>query len=174
MRVRRPRYLSLFIALLGLAAGGLAAAIWPGAKGGALPIQRVGYDDFSTAPYESPAPGLAVIASDRSVYEYRLPIAVKAPAIDYGRSMLVIVFNGWRPSSSYGIQVERVRATAENMDILATTVEPRPRPIVAPEATSPYEIIAMPRPVGMRGPVAFRMFPDGSRRVAFEVVKVIE
>jgi hypothetical protein len=60
------------------------------------------------------------------------------------------------------------------VDISATTSEPDPKKIVGTAVTSPYEIIAIARPPGMRGPVAFRLFLNGSRWSVFEIVKTIK
>jgi hypothetical protein len=151
---------------------------WSEPPGAELDFQRVTYNGFGYSDYyESRAAGLAVIASDgdRNIHERLIaPADAAAQAIDYDRFIMVIVFNGWRSSTGYGIRVDHVRSVPAGVAILATASEPAPDQTTGQAVTSPYEIIAIPRPAGMRGPVAFQLFLNGSDEVAFEFVKLIE
>jgi hypothetical protein len=177
MRIRTSAYRIPLIWLLALLAGGLAAVPWHGPMGAAVAFHPITSGDFGVAADQPHTPWVVVIASasDMHHHEYLIQSARSpVPPIDYTQSLLIIVFRGWSPTSGYEIRVDHVRATAVRMTILATATEPAPKDIVQLAVTSPYEIIVVARPPDLRGQVAFQLVLNGSRHVAFELVKTIE
>lgn len=152
-------------------------ADWSQMPGAEVAFQRVINNDFGHQDhYEARTPGLATIASDadRAIHETLIESAAAAQSFDSASSIMIIVFNGWRPTTGYAIRVEQVRATTERVIIIATASEPAPDQTTGQAVTSPYEIIAIPRPAGRRGPVTFQLFLNGRAEAAAELVKIID
>jgi len=68
------------------------------------------------------------------------------PRIDFSTHALVAVFQGRKNSGGYSIGVEAVIETHDRVTVTVRELEPGPMNIVTSALSSPWEVVAVPRP----------------------------
>lgn len=70
-----------------------------------------------------------------------------APKVDFGKSIVVGVFLGTRPTAGYTVAITAVRRTADGAVVEYTEGKPTTSRMSAQVLTSPFILIAIPRDV---------------------------
>lgn len=68
-----------------------------------------------------------------------------APSIDFRRSMLLLVTQGYRPTAGYAIDVAGVSKAAARLVVDVEEHSPGPGCFVAQHVTAPYDVVRVPR-----------------------------
>ena len=117
-------------------------------------------------PYEGREPGLMVIARPEEVANLNDWVTEDAKArlqtLDYDAYFGLIVFQGWKPTFGYGIQVERIASLEDEVTVLVQLKEPRPDEEKADTVTSPYHLVQVQRVGAWARDVTFNMVAEGA------------
>lgn len=81
--------------------------------------------------------------------------------LDYDTYFALIVFQGWKPTFGYSIQIERIIRQEEKVLILARLEEPEPDEVVPDTVTSPYHLIQVQKEDTLTQDVVFDVVADG-------------
>ncbi|MDZ7839118.1 MAG: protease complex subunit PrcB family protein [Actinomycetota bacterium] len=65
--------------------------------------------------------------------------------VDFGREMVIAVFQGRQSTGGYEIEVEKVVRTAENLKVYINETVPDPSDMVTQALTCPYHLIKLPK-----------------------------
>lgn len=131
--------LLMLVSLLGL------SACQP--KEADLPFETIDQADWGNAghAYEAQEPTLIVIAQPVDVAGLDDWIALDAQTqlqtLDYDTHFALIVFQGWKPTTGYSVQVDCITRRGDTVTVYAQFREPRPEEEKAPEVTSPYHLV---------------------------------
>src|SRR5688572_12125528 len=79
-----------------------------------------------------------------------------APVVDFGRSVVVGVFLGSRPTAGFGVDITAVKRDGAQSVVEYRERRPRPGALAAQVLTSPYHLVSLP---GDAGTVEFRRLP---------------
>ena len=71
-----------------------------------------------------------------------------APAVDFGRDMVVVVALGERPSGGFGVRVDALESDGAGALVRYTSTEPGPDCMTTQALTAPVEAVAVPRVAG--------------------------
>jgi len=112
-----------------------------------LPFETIEQRDTSGTGkvYESKQPGLIVIAVSEETPNLDALVTSKAQArlqsLDYNPHFVIVIFQGWKPTTRYSIQIERVTRRENTVTIYALFREPKPDEPKGDEVTSPYHLV---------------------------------
>ena len=67
------------------------------------------------------------------------------PAVDFSTNMLIAVFLGSRPTSGYSIEIRRITAGPDAVEVEYVEQQPDPQTITAQILTAPCHIVTIPR-----------------------------
>jgi len=137
-----------------------------------LPFETIAQDDWGNSghAYEAQEPALAVIAQPAEVADLDGWITSDAQTqlqtLDYDAYFALIVFQGWKPSTGYSVQVNRITREENTVRVYAQFQEPKPDEAKADEATSPYHLVQVQK-VGTWGEdVTFNLVVNGTAIVS--------
>ncbi|MBI2946699.1 MAG: protease complex subunit PrcB family protein [Verrucomicrobia bacterium] len=68
---------------------------------------------------------------------------VLAPAVDFGKEMVVAVTMGRKPTGGYAIKIQRIESTPASLKILLEQRTPGPGALVTQAFTSPFHFVAV-------------------------------
>ena len=68
---------------------------------------------------------------------------VRAPAVDFGKEMVVAVTMGQKPTGGYAIKIQRAESTASSLKIFIEQRTPGPGALVTQAFTSPFHFVAV-------------------------------
>lgn len=95
--------------------------------------------------YEDIGPGLMVISSEPDITSLGQLVTdestTRLQELDYEHSFALIVFQGWKGSGGYEVQIERVTRAGNTINFYAQFHEPGSDDPVTTEITSPYHLI---------------------------------
>ena len=70
------------------------------------------------------------------------------PEVDFGRQMLVAVFQGERPSAGFEVSIEAAEPRGDGLEVRYAKVSPGPGCLTAAMLTYPFHVVAVPRATG--------------------------
>jgi hypothetical protein len=73
----------------------------------------------------------------------------KLPVVDFGKEIVVAVFLGSRPTAGFAVEIVDARADGAALVVHYRETRPAAGGITAQVLTSPYHIVAVPRPAGV-------------------------
>jgi PrcB C-terminal len=80
------------------------------------------------------------------------------PAVDFGKEMVAAVFLGSRPTAGFSIEIVGTREEGAALIVQYRETRPPAGGIVAQVLTSPYHIVAVPKPAAVKD-VKFEKIP---------------
>jgi hypothetical protein len=113
----------------------------------ALTFETIEQNDFAGTGkyYEDIEPGLMIISGNPDIASLDKWITVEAiiklKELDYENSFALIVFQGWKDSGGYNVQIERIVQAGKTVNIYAQFDEPKPEEERTLIVTSPYHLI---------------------------------
>lgn len=117
-------------------------------------------------PYEAREPGLMVIARPEEVANLDDWVTEDAKTqlqmLDYDAYFALIVFQGWKPTYGYDIQIERLARLEDKVTIFVQLKEPRPDEVKLDTVTSPYHLVQVRKMDTWARDVTFNMVADGA------------
>jgi len=133
-----------------------------------LPFETIEQRDASGTGqvYKDEKPGLIVITAPEEATNLDALITSEAQArlarLSYDEYFVIAVFQGRKPTTRYGVQIERIARQGGKVTVYAQFSEPKPDEEKAPEETSPYHLIQVQK-VGTWGQeVTFELIVKGS------------
>ncbi|MBM3301954.1 MAG: protease complex subunit PrcB family protein [Deltaproteobacteria bacterium] len=115
--------------------------------------------------HESKEPGLMIIGRPQElaqVYPFVSPDAqLLLEEVDFDDYFVAVVFQGWKPTDSYGAQVRRITQTDEVVTLYAHFTERDPERVAAHVVTSPYHVVKVRRPDPTGKEIEFLLNADG-------------
>ena len=117
-------------------------------------------------PFADDAPALMIIArpEELAAVEQRLTAKGKAglQRLDYATSFALVVFQGYKPSSGYSTQVERITRKEDIVTVSTTFREPTPEEEKLAVVTLPYHLIQVRKSGNWEQNVTFNVVVDGA------------
>jgi len=119
-----------------------------------LPFDTVDQSDWGNAghAYEAQEPALVVIAQPAEVTDLddwiTLDAQTQLQTLGYDTYFALIVFQGWKPSTGYSVQVNRITRREDTVTVYAQFQEPKPDEETGGEVASPYHLVQV-RKVGI-------------------------
>lgn len=114
--------------------------------------------------YKDKEPGLLVVAQSSEASqldELVTPDALaRVKALSYETSFAIVVFQGWKPTTRYSAQIERVMRQGDEITIYAKFTEPRPDEPTGGMITSPYELAQVNKMGVWARNISFRVVVD--------------
>jgi hypothetical protein len=96
-----------------------------------------------------------------------------APAMDFGRELVIAAFQGVKPTGGYSIEITAIKGAGSTINVYLNMVEPLPRDIVTQVFTSPYHIVKVSRDdLGERGEVKFSFWSSSRQHLAVVAVTI--
>lgn len=121
-------------------------------------------------PYEGREPRLMVIARPEEVANLNDWVTEDAKdrlqTLDYDTYFALIVFQGWKPTFGYGIQIERITRLEGEVTVFVQFKEPRPDEEKADTVTSPYHLVQVQKVDTWAQDVTFNVVADGTNIVS--------
>lgn len=81
--------------------------------------------------------------------------------LDYINNVGVVVFQGYKPSSGYGIRIEHVTRNNNIINVYASVVEPEPDIEILDIITSPYQVAEIDKDSEWEEILAFNLIVEG-------------
>jgi hypothetical protein len=115
--------------------------------------------------YENEEPGLIVVTASgetEAIDAFVSPQArIRLQQVDYDNNLVIAAFQGERPHSGFGIDVERVVRSGEAVTIVVTLDENPVGGPQLPEVMAPYHVVQIPKE-GVSGQmIEFRLVSRG-------------
>ena len=130
-----------------------------------LAARRPGMADLSGKVYEDKRPGLLIIARSEETAGLKGLVRPEAQArlqgLDYDHYFAAVVFQGWKTTNRYGVQIERIARWGSEVTIYARFSEPDPNKERGPEITSPYHLVQVKKVGRWEQEIAFQVVVDG-------------
>jgi len=132
-----------------------------------LPFETIEQRDASGVGkvYEDKRPGLLIIARPEETAGLKSLVRPEAQArlqgLDYDHYFAVVVFQGWKTTNRYGVQIERIARWGSEVTIYARFSEPDPNKERGPEITSPYHLVQVKKVGRWEQEIAFQVVVDG-------------
>ena len=130
----------------------LILALAPGCGATHLPHQVI---EQGSAASQSIEPSFAVITDSerwgefyRVVHANRIP-PPPAPEVDWEKNMALFVAAGWKPSSGYRVELEKVEHQGNSLQVRVHFIEPPEGAITAAVMTQPYVLALVERKPGL-------------------------
>jgi len=131
-----------------------------------LPFETIEQGDWGNAgyAYEAHRPTLMVITRATEVMELddwiTLDAQTQLQALDYDAYFAVVVFQGWKATTGYKVQVDHIALSGNVINVHAQFLEPKPEEEKAPEATSPYHLVTVQRAKTWDQDITFNLVVD--------------
>jgi hypothetical protein len=121
--------------------------------------------------YNALQPGLVVIASKTDLEEQDIWFSEEARGtlrnLDFQQNLAVAVFQGWKKSSGYEINITGVAWEGSTLFIEAEVVDLLPGTPASPNVTSPYHLVTLRKPTGSPFEPEVRLHIDGQEAAAY-------
>ncbi len=128
-----------------------------------LPFQTLQRDELSGTGqlYPSQAPGIVIVGNPTEADTLDGWIADSAKAklktVDYTKFLAVTVFQGWKPTGGFGIEVVRISRLGQTVDVATDFHEPVPGVQRTDIVTSPYHLVQLEKPSAAGQAVVFNV-----------------
>jgi len=120
-----------------------------------LPFETIERQEISN--YQNKEPGLVVITKQAEVNNLDdwvvQEVRSRLQTIDYNAYIVIAVFQGWKPTTRYGVQIKRIVRKENAISIHALFLEPKPGEPTGDLATSPYHLVRVQK-IGTWGQTA--------------------
>ena len=137
-------------------------------------IERVDFGG-TVQLHEGKEPKLVVIVQQKQVNVLGSTVSVKArtklESLDFDHYFAVAVFQGYKPTLGYGVEVQRIARAREVFIIYAHFSHPEPGQVRLNIVTSPYHLVKMSKENLVGKEVEFVLLADGAE-VARQAVAV--
>jgi len=128
-----------------------------------LPFETIERQELSS--YRDKEPVLMVIAKPEEIASLDAlvtrEILSRLQTLDYDAYLVVVVFQGWKPTTRYGVQIEHVIRRGSEVTIYAQFSEPKPNEPTGDLATSPYHIVRVQKRGVWGQQINFNLVVDG-------------
>jgi hypothetical protein len=108
-----------------------------------LPFETLERQEISN--YQNKEPSLVVITKPTEVNNLDdwvvQEVRTRLQTTDYNAYIVIAVFQGWKPTTRYGVQIERITRKGKVVNIYALFSEPKPGEPTGDLATSPYHLV---------------------------------
>jgi hypothetical protein len=153
-----------WLLLLALLSG--LSACQPQPQEVALPFETIEQKEWAGTgqAYEPREPGLMIIAQIEDVAKLDNWITENArtqlQTLDYDAYFALAVFQGWKPSTGYNVQIESATRQDNTVTIHAGFREPGPDEAKGALITSPYHLVRVRRIGDWNQNIAFKLVVD--------------
>lgn len=133
-----------------------------------LPFEAIEQRDASGTGqvYKDEKPGLIVITALEEVANLDALITSEAQArlagLSYDEYFVIAVFQGRKPTTGYGMRIERITRQGSAVTIYAHFSAPEPDEEKAPEETSPYCLVQVQKYGKWRQSITFNLIVDNA------------
>lgn len=79
--------------------------------------------------------------------------------LDFQSHIAVGVFQGWKPTNGYGVDILAVTRMGERISVYADLITPEPRTVTSDVVTAPYQLIKLER-AGLAGSQIFELIVE--------------
>jgi len=129
-----------------------------------LPFETLERQEISN--YQNKEPGLVVITKQTEVNNLDdwvvQEVRSRLQTIDYNAYIVIAVFQGWKPTTRYGVQIQRITRKGSVINVYALFSDPKPGEPTGDLATSPYHLVRVQK-VGTWGQrITFNLVVDGA------------
>jgi hypothetical protein len=131
-----------------------------------LPFEMIEQADWGNAgsAYEAKEPALVVVAqpveADRLDDWITLHAQTYLQNLDYETYFAIVVFQGWKPTSGYNVQIDRIARRGNIINVYVQFREPKPEEAKASEATSPYHLVRVRKVGAWDQDITFNLIVD--------------
>lgn len=109
--------------------------------------------------YQDRQPGLLVITTPEEAASLGALVTSEAQAqlqsLNYNAHFAIAIFQGRKPTTGYGVEIERITRLESKVTIYARFLEPKPNAERAPEETSPYHVVQVQKTGTWRQSIIF-------------------
>lgn len=133
-----------------------------------LPFETIEQRDASGTGqiYKDKQPGLIVITTLEKVANLDALVTSEAQArlqsLNYDAYFVIAVFQGWKPTDGYDIQVERITHLGEKVTVFVRLQEPPPDRKKNDIVTSPYHLVQVQKVGTWARDVTFNVVVNGT------------
>ena len=158
--ILNKRFYALFLLLL---AGCLSVPVTPGVFASQTVEQKNDSAYIGQQQYYALDPGYMVFHDRESLNAGSVWFSEAARRdlddVDLERTIVLAVFQGWQPNGGYGVQIEQI--SVENGALRVDVTFKTPGAAEVGGVTSPYHLVTVPRPAGLRTPVQVQLYVGG-------------
>ncbi len=139
----------------------------PVVKGTPVPFETIERSKANgTGPeYQGEEPRIIVLTKTNDIAKIEEMISQQAQhelsQVDFNKYIVVAVFQGWKPSSGYGVDILAVARIGERIPVYAVFIEPPPDTVVSDVEISPYQLVKI-RKDGMDGIFIFELIVNNA------------
>jgi len=132
-----------------------------------LPFTTVEQEEMSSGSgevYEAKEPGIIVITKPEDISA--LDSWVNSDSLgflgelDYNQAFALAVFQGWKPSGGYAVEITRISRYRNTVNIFARFTEPDPEKEKPAVETSPYHLVAIKKNGEWNANILFQIMSD--------------
>lgn len=133
-----------------------------------LPFETIEQRDASGTGqiYKDKQPGLIVITTLEKVANLDALVTSEAQArlqsLNYDAYFVIAVFQGWKPTDGYGIQIERITHLGDKVTVFIRLQEPPPDRKKNDIVTSPYHLVQVQKVGTWARDVTFNAILNGT------------
>lgn len=124
-----------------------------------LPFETIERQELSG--YRDKEPALMVITKPEEIIRLDTlvsrEIQLQLQALDYDAYLVAVVFQGRKPTTRYGVQIERVTRQGDEITVVAQFSEPKPDEEKGPLETSPYHLVQVQKTGTWGQPITFNL-----------------
>lgn len=170
----KPLFYIKFIAIClsfclapGLAACQAISTGTPTPQGTVLSFETIEQKDYSGTGimYESKNPGIIIVSGTGDANNLMGLISENSlkqlQTLDYQGYFVIATFQGWKPETGYGIQVDKVVRSENTVNILVTLNEPKPPRHPGEIVSSPYHLLRIQKTGNWGQEITFNLLADG-------------
>jgi len=112
-----------------------------------LPFETIEQKEWAGTgqSYEAREPGLMIISRLQDITSLDKLVTdgamTKLKELDYDNCFVLVVFQGWKPTTGYRVQIDRTTRTGKMINIYTQFLEPKPEEAKADAITSPYHLV---------------------------------
>jgi len=147
----------------------LTACIPPLPEDGSLSFQTIEQKNDSAyslqEQYTALEPGLVVIDSEESRERYEVWFGEKGRGqlgrMNFGTTIGVAIFQGWKNEAGYGVEVERVVRVGDVVTVAARFAQPELGGGSSPAVTSPYQLIRVSKAGEWHAGITYELVVEG-------------
>lgn len=129
-----------------------------------LPFETIEQQEISN--YQNTEPGLVVITKQAEVNNLDdwvlQEVRSRLQTIDYNAYVVIAVFQGWKPTTRYGVQIERITRKGSIISIHALFLESKPGEPTGDLATSPYHLVRVQKTGTWGQQISFNLVVHGA------------
>jgi hypothetical protein len=155
-----------FCLVPGLAACQAISTGTPTPQGTVLFFETIEQQDYSGTGimYESKNPGIIIVSGTGDANNLMGLISENSlkqlQTLDYQGYFVIATFQGWKPETGYGIQIDKVVRSGNTVNILVTLDEPKPPQHPGEIVSSPYHLVRIQKTGNWGQEITFNLMAD--------------